>query len=73
MKAYQVWDNGSLEGYSTVAYMDVRVRALERRLLALEELAASPTMILSAGEDRPRHPGVLASLLLWLRGRKAEN
>lgn len=58
---------------ATVAYMDVRVRALERRLLALEELAASPTMILSAGEDRPRRRGVLASLLLWLRGRKAEN
>lgn len=53
--------------------MDGRVRELERRLLMLEELAASPTMILSAGEDRPSRRGVLASLLLWLRGRKAEN
>ena len=56
-----------------VTYMDGRVRELERRLLMLEELAASPAMILSAGEDRPRRRGVLASLLLWLRGRKAEN
>lgn len=56
-----------------VTYMDGRVRELERRLLMLEELAASPTMILSTGEDRPRRRGVLASLLLWLRGRKAEN
>lgn len=52
------------------AYMDVRVRELERRLLMLEELAANPTMILSTGEDTPRRRGVLASLLLWLKGRK---
>lgn len=56
-----------------VTYMEGRVRELERRLLMLEELAASPTMILSTGEDRPRRRGVLASLLLWMRGRKAEN
>ena len=45
---------------SRVAYMDGRVRELERRLLSLEELAAHPTMI-------------LASLLLKLRGGRKED
>ena len=33
-----------------VAYMDGRVRELERRLMTLEEVAAHPTMILSTEE-----------------------
>lgn len=55
-----------------VAYMDGRVRELERRLLSLEELAASPTMILST-EEKARPRGVLASLLLKLRGERKED
>ena len=45
-----------------VAYMDGRVR---------EEVAAHPTMILST-EEKARPRGVLASLLLKLRGRRKE-
>ena len=48
-----------------VAYMDGRVRELERRLMTLEEVAAHPTMILST-EEKARPRGVLASLLLIL-------
>ena len=54
-----------------VAYMDGRVRELERRLMTLEEVAAHPTMILST-EEKARPRGVLASLLLKLRGRRKE-
>lgn len=39
-----------------VAYMDGRVRELERRLLSLEELASHPVMILSAGDEKNKHP-----------------
>ena len=53
---------------SRVAYMDGRVRELERRLLSLEELAAHPTMILHTETEEPRPRGILASLLLKLRG-----
>ena len=56
-----------------VAYMDGRVRELERRLLTMEELAAHPTMILSTEPEKPRPRGVLASLLLKLRGRRKED
>lgn len=55
-----------------VTYMDGRVRELERRLLDLEEVAAHPTMILRT-EERAPHRGVLASLLLKLRGRRKED
>lgn len=52
------------------AYMDGRVMGLEHRLLMLKKLAANPTMILSTEEDMPRRRGVLASLLLKLKGLK---
>lgn len=58
---------------SRVAYMDGRVRELERRLLSLEELAAHPTMILHAETEEPRPRGILASLLLKLRGGRKED
>ncbi len=58
---------------SRVAYMDGRVRELERRLLSLEELAAHPTMILHTETEEPRPRGILASLLLKLRGGRKED
>jgi hypothetical protein len=58
---------------ATVTYMDGRVRALEKRVIVLEELAASPTMILSTEEKTSRPCGFLASLLLKLRGKRGEN
>ncbi len=51
-----------------VTYIDGRVRALEHRLLVLEEIAAHPVMIRSTGNEEPHPRGVLASLLLKLRG-----
>ena len=56
-----------------ITYMDGRVRALEHRLLALEEMAAHPVMIRSAETEEPRPRGILASLLLKLRGRWKED
>ena len=53
--------------------MDGRVRELERRLLSLEELAAHPTMILHTETEEPRPRGILASLLLKLRGGRKED
>lgn len=53
-----------------VTYMDGRVRELERRMMVLEGLAAHPVMIQSTGAEKPRPRGVLASLLLKLRGRE---
>lgn len=55
-----------------VAYMDGRVRALEHRLLVLEEMTAHPVMIRSTRNEEPRPRGILASLLLKLRGGRKE-
>lgn len=56
-----------------VTYMDGRVRDLERRLLVMEEIAAHPVMIRSTKAEKPRPRGVLASLLLKLRGGRKED
>ena len=54
-----------------VAYLESRTYSVEKRQLDLEELAGQPTMILST-EEKARPRGVLASLLLKLRGRRKE-
>ena len=55
-----------------VAYLESRTYSVEKRQLDLEELAGQPTMILST-EEKTRPRGILASLLLKLRGeRKAD-
>lgn len=51
-----------------VAYLESRTYSVEMRQLRLEELAASPTMTLSTDTEKDHHRGVLASLLLRLRG-----
>lgn len=56
-----------------VTYMDGRVRDLERRLLVMEEIAAHPVVIRSTETEKPRPRGVLASLLLKLRGGRKED
>lgn len=52
---------------ATVAYMDRRVRALERRLLALEELAAKPVVVMYAGAEKPKGLSVAERLRVRLK------
>lgn len=51
-----------------VAYLESRTYSIEKRQLDLEELATRPTMILHTETEMPRPRGILASLLLKLRG-----
>lgn len=50
-----------------VAYMDGRVRELERRLMTLEEVAAKPVVVMSAGAEKPKGLSIAERLRVRLK------